>query len=72
MKDITTSICYVHTCALSASSCDFTFLFIFHTVFIKGMPFGTRHGRMPQPVLTCASVVLQFATSVDGEFNGGA
>jgi hypothetical protein len=26
---------------------------------------------MPQPVLTCASVVVQLVTSVDGEFDGG-
>jgi hypothetical protein len=71
MKDKTTSICYVHTCALSSSSCAFTFLFVFHTVFVKGMPFGARHGRMPQPVLTCALVVVQLATSVDAEFDGG-
>jgi hypothetical protein len=43
----------------------------FHTAFIKGMPFGACHGRMPQPVLTCASVVVQLVTSVDREFNGG-
>jgi hypothetical protein len=43
----------------------------FHTVFVKGIPFGACHGRMPQPVLTCASVVVQFVTSVDGEFGGG-
>jgi hypothetical protein len=43
----------------------------FHTTFVKGMPFGACHGRMPQPVLTCASVVIQLVTSVDGELNGG-
>ena len=43
----------------------------FHTAFVKGMPFGARHGRMPQPVPTCASVVVQLVTSVDGEFDGG-
>jgi len=32
----------------------------FHTVFVTGMPFGAFHGRMPQPVLTCASVVVQL------------
>jgi len=43
----------------------------FHTAFIKGMPFGACHGRMPQPVLTCAPVVIQLVTSVEGEFDGG-
>jgi hypothetical protein len=43
----------------------------FHTVFVKGMRFGACHGRMPQPVLTCESVVIQLVTSVDGEFDGG-
>ena len=43
----------------------------FHTAFVKGMPFGACHGRMPQPVLTCASVVVQLLTSVEGEFDGG-
>jgi len=42
----------------------------FHTAFVKGMPFGACHGRMPQPVLTCASVVVQLVTSVDREFDG--
>jgi hypothetical protein len=42
----------------------------FHTAF-KDMPLGACHGRMPQPVLTCASVVVQLVTSVDGELNGG-
>ena len=43
----------------------------FHTAFVKGMPFSAFHGRMPQPVLTCASVVVQLVTSVDSEFDGG-
>jgi hypothetical protein len=43
----------------------------FHTALFKGMPFGTCHGRMPQPVLTCASVVIQTITIVDCEFDGG-
>jgi len=43
----------------------------FHTACVKGMPFSTRHERMPQPVLTCASVVVQLVTSADGEFDGG-
>ena len=43
----------------------------FHTAFVKGMPFSACHGRMPQPVLTCASVVVQLVTSVDGEFDEG-
>jgi hypothetical protein len=30
-----------------------------------------RHGRMPQPVLTCAFLVVQLVTSVDSEFDGG-
>ena len=42
----------------------------FHTAFAKGMPFGAWHERMPQPVLTCASVVVQLVTSVDREFDG--
>jgi len=46
-------------------------LSLFHTAFVKGMPFGACHERMPQPVLTYASVVVQLVTSVDGEFDGG-
>jgi hypothetical protein len=41
----------------------------FHTAFVKGMPFGACYRRMPQPVLTCASVVVQLVTSVDGELD---
>jgi hypothetical protein len=43
----------------------------FHTAFVKGMPFGACHGRMPQPVLPHALVVVQLVTSVDGELDGG-
>jgi hypothetical protein len=54
---------YVHTRALSSSSWAFTF------------PHCVRQGhafwRMPQPVLTCASVDVQLVTSVDGDFDGG-
>ena len=46
-------------------------LSIFHTACVHGMPFSACHGHMPQPVLTCASVVVQLVTSVDGEFDGG-
>jgi hypothetical protein len=59
MKNLTVAICYVQTRALSR----------FHTALVKGMPFGACHGRKPQPVLTCASVVAQLVTSVDGEFD---
>ena len=38
----------------------------FHAAFVKGMPFGAYNRRMPQPVLTCASVDVQLVTSVDG------
>jgi hypothetical protein len=43
----------------------------FHTAFVKGMPFDARHGRMPQPFVTGASVVVQLVTSEDGELDGG-
>jgi len=43
----------------------------FHTAFIKGMPFGACLGHMPQPVLTCTSVVVQLVTSVNDEFDRG-
>jgi hypothetical protein len=43
----------------------------FHTASVKGMPFGACHGRVPQTVLTSASVVIQLVKSVDGEFIGG-
>jgi hypothetical protein len=43
----------------------------FHIAYVSGMPFGACHGYMPQPVITCASVVVQLVTSVDSEFNGG-
>jgi hypothetical protein len=42
----------------------------FHTAFVRGIPFGACHCRVPQPVLTCASVVVQLAASVDGECDG--
>jgi hypothetical protein len=42
----------------------------FHAAFVKGMPFGSCHGRTPQPVLTCASVDSELVTSADGEFDG--
>jgi hypothetical protein len=59
---------YFHTCALSSSSCAFTFVFIFHAACVKGMPFGACHDRMHQPVHTCASVVVQLLTSVRWEY----
>jgi hypothetical protein len=46
-------------------------LSLFHAAFVKGMPFGACHGHMPQPVLTCVSVVVQLVISVDGELDGG-
>ena len=55
-------------------SCVFIFLLRFHVSTLLSSTaclFGACHGRMPQPVLTCASVVVQIVTSVDGEFDGG-
>jgi hypothetical protein len=49
---------------------SFSTLLRFHTAFVKGMLFGACHGRMPQPVLTCTSVVVQLVTSVGREFDG--
>jgi hypothetical protein len=43
----------------------------FRSAFVNGMHFGACLGRMPQPVRTCASVVVQLVTSVDDEFDGG-
>jgi hypothetical protein len=43
----------------------------FRTAFIKVMPFGACHGRIPQPVHTYASVDVHFVTSANGEFDGG-
>jgi hypothetical protein len=67
----TNSFCSLATYVLIAMSTLLRFhlplaLSLFHIAFVKGMPFGACHERMPQPVLTCASV-----TSVDGEFDGG-
>ena len=59
--------CYVHTCVLLSSSCAFTFPHCVH----HGHAFGACHRHMPQPVITCVSVVVQLVTSVDGEFDGG-
>jgi hypothetical protein len=65
--------CYVHTFAISTLMRFHLPLGLsrFHTAFVKGMPFGACQGRMPQPVLTSASVVVQLLTSVDGELDGG-
>ena len=59
---------------LCPRSCVFIFLLRFHVSTLRSSTaclFSACHGRMPQPVLTCASVVVQLVTSVDGEFDGG-
>jgi hypothetical protein len=37
----------------------------------RAFRFGACHGRMSQPVLTCASIVVQLVTSAGGELDGG-
>jgi hypothetical protein len=47
---------------LCPHSCTCIFLLRFHVSHT-----GVSHGRMPHPVLTCASVVVQLVTTLDGE-----